>query len=190
MYYDIMTNLGIDDVDFENRRFWRCFFRAEWGSAYDEETDVSAAELMDEQCPLSEDERNWWYAFIGYSKDIFTSSDGYVPNPSTFQAELDGGRIFKIEFYPGDTVYYIDGQEIGCTGPHDRKISPIPYHEAEKWLGREQGEPLFFLLLPMARLADHDGDAAAETTIASLLTKIFDPDICADLAKCMTGSLK
>ena len=184
-----MTHLGIHDVDFADKCFWRCFFRAEWGSAYDKATDTSAGEWMDERCPLSEDECNRWHTFTGYSEDIFDSSDGYAENPSAFEAELDGGKRFRIEFHPGDTVYFIDGQEIGCTGPHGRKLSAIPYREAAKWLGRENGEPMFLLLLPMVRLEPKDA-ADAEQTVALLLEHIFDRDICAFLAGCIADSLK
>ncbi|MDE5620756.1 MAG: hypothetical protein K2I80_09640 [Ruminococcus sp.] len=44
-------------------------------------------------------------------------NDGYVDNLNYIILTLNYHE-FKIEFHAGDTLYFLDGIQIGCTGPH------------------------------------------------------------------------
>ena len=186
-----MKTISMNEIGFENKRFWTCFFLAEWRNAYDKQADKSAADMIEENCSELSDYYEWWREFTGYREDIFEISDGYSEEPTTLLAELDGKNILKIEFHPGDTVYSLNHTEIGCTGPHYVKSQPLPYDDVAKLLDIPRGKELFFLLLPMARLDSHiPGDTeTARIKIEMLLQKLFAREICRDLAECILCAL-
>jgi len=43
-------------------------------------------------------------------------TDGYIDNPETVICNLTATQTIKIEFHPGDTVYYVNDKQIACTG--------------------------------------------------------------------------
>ncbi|MDE7204788.1 MAG: immunity protein 19 [Lachnospiraceae bacterium] len=58
-------------------------------------------------------------------------------------------KILKIEFHPGDILYFINDEQIGSTGPH-YELQTIPYEKVEQLLSLKKGRQLFLLLLPLA----------------------------------------
>ena len=80
------------------------------------EKDVSVSDFMKEIC--TEESRRWWDAFTGYYDGILEESDGYLDEPTTLETSLSQERMLKIQFHPGNTLYYINGEKIGSTGPH------------------------------------------------------------------------
>lgn len=99
------------DEIINNKSFWSYFLSVNFPNAYDETTDTDISELLDEY------DNKWIHEFTQYSEEIFDENDGYVDNPNTIELNLNG-HDFMIEFHPGDTVYFIDGQQTGCTGAH------------------------------------------------------------------------
>ena len=186
-----LKRISMNDVRLDNKRFWTCFFLAEWRNAYNEQEDLSVADVIEANCPELSDDYEWWHDFTGYRDDIFETSDGYLEEPTTLFAALDKEHTLTIEFHPGDTVYFINDTEIGCTGPHDAQYHPLPYDAIEKLLEVPHGEELFFLLLPMTKLDFQipSDIEAARTKIESLLRKIFATEICGNLADCMMCAL-
>ena len=186
-----LKRISMNDVGLDNKRFWTCFFLAEWQNAYNEQKDCSVADVIEANYPDLSDYYEWWHNFTGYREDIFETSDGYLEEPTTLIAALDEEQTLKIEFHPGDTVYFINDTEIGCTGPHNAIWCPLSYDAIEKLLEVPHGEELFFLLLPMTKLDFQipSDIEAARTKIESLLRKIFATEICGNLADCMMCAL-
>ena len=60
----------------------------------------------------------WWETFTGYYESVLDESDGYLEEPVTLNEALSQDKILKIEFHPGDILYFINDEEIGSTGPH------------------------------------------------------------------------
>lgn len=102
------------DKVINNDSFWLYFLAGEFPNALDEVSDASLSELIDENY---KSDWEWINEFTQYSENIFDENDGYVDNPNTIEISLNN-HSFKIEFHPGDTVYFMDGDEIGCTGSH------------------------------------------------------------------------
>lgn len=104
-------------VDFDavknQRQFWLYFLGTNFPNGYVEETDEYLSEFIDSQYDIME----WSDEFAGYYEGVLDSSDGYVENPTTLKIELSTKNNLFIEFHPGDTIYFIDDDEIGCTGP-------------------------------------------------------------------------
>lgn len=183
-----MKKIGITDIGFDNLYFWQSFFRVEWQNAYNEQEDISVSEIMDEYCLELDECLAWWHEFTQYYDGVIEQSDGYLDEPTTLEAALGDGQTLAIEFHPGDTIYFIDGREIGCTGPHHIQLQSLPYAYIKSLLSREYGEQLFFLLLPMAVMEEQEAKAA-QIQMESLLTKLFPEEICADMAQCMVCAL-
>ena len=57
--------------------------------------------------------------------------DGYVDTPKAVAIKLSNGDEFCVEFHPGDTIYYINDIQIGCTGSSYmiRNISLAQFYE-------------------------------------------------------------
>lgn len=52
-----------------------------------------------------------------YEHPFYVVGKGFVNAPKAVVIKLANGYEFCIEFHPGDTIYYINGNQIGCTGP-------------------------------------------------------------------------
>jgi len=83
-----------------------------------------------------------------YYDGVFDEYDGYVECPNAIRLDLNG-NTYEVEFHPGDTVYYLNGEQLGCTGPEYsiRKISLDQFKEFSKDISCK--EKLF--LLPMLK---------------------------------------
>lgn len=96
----------------DNKSFWIYFLATNFPNAFDEDSDTDLNDFITDEYEFDEDFIN---EFTQYSEDVFYTNDGYVDSPNTI--EIIDCR-FKIEFHPGDTVYFLDGVQIGCTGGH------------------------------------------------------------------------
>ena len=101
--------ISLHEIDFSNRDFWVSFMATSFPTALEEETDMSLTELMTENevCNTS-----WWDSFTKYYDGLLEKSDGYVDNPETLICELAPTQTLKIEFHPGDTIYFINDKQI------------------------------------------------------------------------------
>ena len=57
---------------------------------------------------------------------MMEESDSCLEESETLIRELTPAQILKVEFHPGDTVYYINDERIAYTGNH-YMIQVIPF---------------------------------------------------------------
>jgi hypothetical protein len=173
--------ISLYEIDFSNLNFWTGFITTSFPTALDEETDMSLTELMTENgmCDTS-----WWDNFTKYYDGVLEESDGYVDEPETIICELVPTQILKIEFHPGDTVYYINDKQIACTGGH-YNIQVIPF---KKLLNSIKDKQTFLLLLPLAVIDSPNKDEATQI-ISNILQGIFDKHLCSQYANCIVNGL-
>ncbi|MDE5557004.1 MAG: immunity protein 19 [Ruminococcus sp.] len=152
------------DEIINNNSFWIYFLSVNFPNAYDEITDTDISELLDEY----NYDNKWIDEFIQYSEEIFGENDGYVDNPNTIDLNLNG-HDFRIEFHPGDTVYFFDGQEIGCTGGHFilKKIDFQLFSELTYGI---EDIRMFLLVMPMVSLNNADIPRARHIVKSALET--------------------
>lgn len=146
------NNISIRQVGFDNSRFWAYFLSTSYPCAYLEETDCEMYSLVSKVMPV---DTAWSDEFTQYYDGVMDENDGYVEEPTTITAPISDSENLKIEFHPGDTIFYINNEEVGCTGPH-WKLWAIPYQRVKSLLAVEHGAVLFQLLLPMAVLEEED----------------------------------
>lgn len=176
--------IKIDEVDFTNQEFWSFYFHVNFPNGYDEETEMTMGEMVEEIIPINIE---WVNSFTQYYDGVFDERDGYLDDPTTLKASLNCTEVLKIEFHPGDVIFFIDEKEIGCTGPHHITQS-YPYKKLEQLLDDSKGALLFLLLLPMAIVETAYLDTACQT-IERLLHNIFPANSCNSLAQCIVHSL-
>lgn len=141
-----------NDLRFDNTRFWAYFLSVNYPCAVSEESGCSMYDFVAQILPV---DAEWTDDFTQYYEGVLQESDGYLEHPTTFLADLSPTEHLKIEFHPGDTIFYINDKEIGCTGPH-WDLWKIPYPKIKEVLTQNDGEVLFQLLLPMAALKPDD----------------------------------
>ncbi len=144
----------LNQVLFDNTLFWAYFLSVNYPCSLHKETDCTMADFVEKVMPINIE---WSDCFTQYDKnpDVFDESDGYLDHPTTLTTSLGSLGNLKIEFHPGDTIFFLNNNEIGCTGPH-WVLSKIPYQTIKNVLELEYGEVLFELLLPMAILESEE----------------------------------
>ncbi|MDE6426840.1 MAG: immunity protein 19 [Ruminococcus sp.] len=147
-----------------NNSFWIYFLSVNFPNAYDEITDTDISGVMDEY----NYDKKWIDEFTQYSEEIFDESDGYVDNPNTIDLNLNG-HDFRIEFHPGDTIYFLDGQEIGCTGGHFI-IGKIDFQFFSELTAGIEDIRIFLLIMPMVSLKNADIPRAKNIVKSALET--------------------
>lgn len=173
-----MKNVGIDEIGIENKRFWHGFFLSSYPCAYSDELDLSLNDLADKISDSGD--LKWWNEFTGWYDGILEECDGYLDEPAYVEADFLGDKL-KVEFHPGDICFYLNGTEIGSTGPC-YKLNSLPFDRIK---AVEKCE-LFWLVLPLAIVGENDKNAAVEF-LADRLTEIFDESICKTLATVMVS---
>lgn len=140
----------------DSKSFWIYFLGTNFPNAFDEDSDTDLSEFIYDEYEYDEE---WINNFTQYSEDIFYKNDGYVDNPNTVEISLKN-HIFRIEFHAGDTVYFLDGKEIGCTGPHFilRKISVQTF---DSLLDGIEDKRIPLMILPMLALTEEEQDIMA-----------------------------
>ena len=171
----------LQEIDFSNRDFWVGYMATSFPTAWEEETDMSLTELMIENgmCDTS-----WWDNFTKYYDGVLEESDGYVDEPETLICELAPAQTLKIEFHPGDTIYFINDKQIASMGGH-YNIQVIPFKEL---LNAIKDRQKFLLLLPLAVIDYQDQDKAAQI-ISNALQEIFEKHLCSRYAGCIVTGL-
>lgn len=178
-----MHIVHIEDID--NLNFWINYFGCSYPNSYDEEKDVSVSDLMLEL--FTQEIGNWWNEFTGYYPGVLDESDGYIVNPTTLEIPFAKNKMLKIEFHPGDTIYFINGNKIGSIGPH-WKLQVIPFKDIEQVLLMENGRQLFLLLLPLVSLAPEDTQTV-QGKIKTQLLYYFSEQLSQNLSSCIVSGL-
>ena len=184
MFYTIHQKtimVSLHEIDFSNRDFWVGFMATSFPTALEEEMDMSLTDLMIENGMCN---RSWWDNFTKYYDGVLEKSDGYVDEPETLICELTPTKTLKIEFHPGDTVYFINDEQIACTGGH-YNIQVIPFKEVLNFI---KDRLIFLLLLPLAVIDKQDKDEATQI-ISNALHEIFDKHLCNRYAGCIVTGL-
>lgn len=130
-----------------NRNFIAWFLSCNFPEAIDNTTDYSLSEIIQENCLI---DKSFIDNVTGYYEGVFEESDGYIDNPKCIKYTLDTGDNFCIEFHPGDTIYYINNSQIGCTGP-DYSIKKISFSQYIEYTN-SRSDIEKFLLLPMLKV--------------------------------------
>lgn len=177
-----MKKICVEDIDCLN--FWINYFGCSYPNSYDESNDISVSELMEEL--YTEEVGKWWEQFTGYYEGVFDESDGYLDNPTTLE-ELLPDKNLKIEFHPGDILYFINDEQIGSTGPH-WELRTIAYKEVEKLLSLKNGRQLFLLLLPLAFIGEEDIQSVREK-ITEQMKNYFSENLCERVSGCIVAGL-
>lgn len=136
-----------------NTSFIIWFLMCGFPEGIDVDEDVSLLELLSSS-PI---DKEWIHQLTQYYDGVFDEYDGYVECPNAVRLDLNG-NVYEVEFHPGDTVYYLNGEQLGCTGPEYsiRKISLGQFKEFSKNLSSK--EKIF--LLPMLRVSDEEKEEA------------------------------
>lgn len=173
----------IEDIGLANIKFWNFYFHKNYGHTYDKESGMTVYEMVEETMLFDEE---WVDNFTQYCDGVLEECDGYIENPTTLMAALSENEVLKIEFHPGNTIFFINEKEIGCTGPH-YGAHHVPYTEVENLLNCANGEVLFLLLLPIVLIEGKYIENALKTII-SVLQHFFPVEICTDVARCIVNS--
>lgn len=145
---EIFSNLCDSSSLLTNPHFVRWFLMMNFPEGMDAAEGCSLFELMEEKCTLDT-------AFIdhltGYYDGVFEENDGYIDSPKRVVLPLATGDEFCVAFHPGDTIYFINGIKIGCTGPH-YEIRRLPLSEFLVYTAQMQDKEKLFLL-PMVKIS-------------------------------------
>lgn len=133
----------------DNKSFWIYFLATNFPQALDDDSDMDLSDFITDNYEYDEDFIN---EFTQYSEDIFDTNDGYVDNPYTIEINR-----FKIKFHPGDTVYFLDGVQIGCTGGHF-VLKTVSMQTFKNLIDGVEDTRIPLLILPMLALNDNGQD--------------------------------
>lgn len=176
--------ITLNDVSFSNKNFWTGFVATSFPTALDEETDMSLAEIIEEKEAADSD---WWGNFTKYYDGVLEETDGYLEEPETLICQLTPAQTLKIEFHPGDTVYYINDRQIANTGG-EYQIQIFPLADLLRYIEEGNDERIFLLLLPLAVITDEDISHITEK-IEFVLQKFFAKSLCSRLARSIVYGL-
>ena len=153
-----------------NQHFVRWFLMMNFPEGISAE-GCSVFELIEENCTLDT-------VFIdhltGYYEGVLEENDGYVDTPKRVIIPLDTGDEFCVEFHPGDTIYFMNGNEIGCTGGH-YKIRKLSLEQFLMYTAHMQ-ECRKLFLLPMVKISA--GEKENMTKIIQSVICNFDLQAC------------
>lgn len=170
--------ITLHDVAFSNKKFWTGFVATSFPTALDEETDMSLAEMIEEGEAADSD---WWGNFTKYYDGVLEETDGYIEEPETLICPLSEAQTLKIEFHPGDTVYYINDRQIANTGG-EYQIQIFPLADLLRYREGGNDRRIFLLLLPLTVITDEDISQVTEMTV-NVLQEFFEKSLCDRLAK-------
>lgn len=176
--------ITLNDVTFSNKKFWTGFVATSFPTALDEETDSSLAEMIEE---AEAADSTWWGNFTKYYDGVLEETDGYIEEPETLICHLTDAQILKIEFHPGDTVYYINDRQIANTGG-EYQIQIFPLADLLRYMEDGKDKRIFLLLLPLTVIRNEDSSHAADI-ISKVLQEIFDRPLCDRFAKSIVYGL-
>lgn len=177
--------LTVNDLEFCNQKFWTGFFATSFPTALDEETDMSLSEIIEEN---KMSDINWWNKFTKYYDGVLEETDGYIDEPEMLICNLTNTQTLKIEFHPGNTVYYVNNKQIACTGG-EYNIQIFSFTDLLKYTKEKNDNRIFLLLLPLTIISNQDINSATEI-ISNILKEIFDKYLCNQFANSIVYGLK
>ncbi len=167
-----MKKVTIEAI-FDNTLFWIYFISISFPNALSENGELTLSDFMFERYD-HEIAKKWANDFVQYTEDIMDDCDGYVEEPTTLCIILNGND-YRIEFHPGDTIYYLNQEKIGCTGP-EFEIQSITWDLYCNLIDGIEDQRIALLLLPILSL-DNSNAKEVENTIFSGLKAInLNPD--------------
>ena len=130
-----------------NKNFIPWFLLTSFPEGINNTKEISLIELIQEEYIIDKEWIDW---LTGYYDKVFDENDGYVDEPKAIEFKLSNGDVFSIEFHPGDTIYYLNDKQIGCTGPSYkiRNISLSKFHE----FTNNMDDKYKVFLLPMVKI--------------------------------------
>lgn len=167
-----------------NNSFWLYFVSTQFPNAFDDEADMGIDEFISENY---EPDDEWIDGFVQYYDGVMDESDGYVDNPNFISLNLNN-HDFKIEFHAGDTLYFLDGVQIGCTGPHFI-LGALSFDDFSELLKNVEDIRFYLLVLPMLKLKKHNVLYVNEILKSALYSVGFCKEDSEFIAKMISDSL-
>ena len=141
-----------------NRYFWLYFLSVCFPLAMDEEENMPLSDYICEQYDCTGEAAVWVDRFVQFSEEIMQKNGGYADNPTAVQFPL-GNDIFTVQFHPGDTVFFMNNNQVCSTGGdyqvHRLNFAGLNYYAA---LPEVSGKAV--LLLPMVYVTEEEKPAA------------------------------
>jgi hypothetical protein len=180
-------NLTLIDLNADKLTFWTFFFAKCYPNGYDENQDIELSEFIRNKYNLS---LNWVDEFTKYYDGVLDEEDGYVENPRKLSVRLKNDNQLEIEFHPGDTVFYLNKENIGCTGPHFyiHKISLAKLKDLV--LDSDYTEEKFFLLLPMVFVEENEIEEMTSIISQYLVKLPFKEEDLEIITMCIINDIK
>ena len=178
--------LLLEDLGFHNKKFWTGFIISSFPASLDEDADMGLSELMGEN-ELVDIDIDWWNNFTKYYDGVLDETDGYVDDPEMLIYKLTDTQTLKIEFHPGDIVYYVNDKQIACIGG-EYMIQIFPFADLLKYMECQKDNRLFLLLLPLVIIGEEEVSCATKI-ISGALEEIFDTSLCNQFARCIVYGL-
>ncbi|MDE5738039.1 MAG: hypothetical protein K2H93_06730 [Oscillospiraceae bacterium] len=132
-----------------NKFFWLYFISSSFPNALSENDEITLCEFMFEHYDYDA-VKKWVNDFVQYTENIIDDCDGYVDEPTTLCIVLNENN-YQIAFHPGDTIYYLNGKKIGCTGPA-YEIQSITWNIYCDLIDGVKDSRIALLLLPVLNL--------------------------------------
>lgn len=177
--------INIEEIRKYGQSFWPFFFCSCFPNGYLESEDIDITDYIQENYILDMD---WVHSFTKYYPEVFDDYDGYVKSPRTLMVEFNLNSNLSIEFHPGDTIFYLNKQKIGSTGPHFQ-LHSIAWDDFICLTMCRPAEA-FFALLPMAYIVSSEYHAAAQLIMERFLDISFDGNNDVVLLKCILADLQ
>ncbi|TGJ98895.1 hypothetical protein EHQ53_11130 [Leptospira langatensis] len=154
------------DFKYDNNVFWCYYFSTSFPNAYNKSLNLTIGEIIGAIYGIDLDSKmDWINNFTGYHEGVIEEHDGYLDDPNFVEMRIKKSINLKIEFHPGDTLYFINNFEIGSTGPH-WMLYGLTWNEL---VGLTEGAIdegiLFWLLLPMVGLSSEDDSAEVKKVL-------------------------
>lgn len=178
--------VSLEDLGFHNKKFWQGFIASSFPTSLDEEADMGLSELLEENETVDID-IDWWNDFTKYYEGVLEETDGYLDDPEMLVCKLTEEKTLKIEFHPGDIVYYVNDKQIACTGG-EYKIQIFPFSDLMMYMENKKDNRLFLLLLPLVIIGKEEILSSTEI-ISTTLEEVFDKSLCDQSAKCIVYGL-
>ncbi|MDE5792773.1 MAG: immunity protein 19 [Oscillospiraceae bacterium] len=167
-----MKKVMINSVS-DNKFFWLYFLSSSFPNALSESDESTLSEFMFAHYDYDKIKK-WVDDFVQYTENIIDDCDGYVDEPTTLCIVLNENN-YQIAFHPGDTIYYLNGGKIGCTGP-SYEIQSITWNVYCDLIDGVKDTRIALLLLPVLNLDDTHVKEVKNTIFCALRTIDLNPN--------------